>query len=168
MSSVSIRVGESIAIGDDVKIGANTVLIDTDSHSLDWRIRMTSEDRANAKNAPIVIEDGVLIGTGCIILKGVTIGEHTSCYWGVDFRLVKCAYTTYMKHIHQTKCMLQKEYDVNVILKTHPGLSAQSRKTLISRIHHVLNYKNVLRFMKQFVFVELPTRIYGDCGIIEI
>ena len=36
-----------------------------------------SIDCFTAKSKPIVIEDDVLIGTRCIILKGVTIGART-------------------------------------------------------------------------------------------
>lgn len=76
MSSASIWVNESITIGNNVNIGANSTIIDTDAHSLDWRVRMTTEDTFCAKNAPIVIGDGVFIGMGSIVLKGVTIGDH--------------------------------------------------------------------------------------------
>lgn len=34
-------------------------------------------DSRYARSAPIVIEDDVLIGTGCIVLKGVTIGARS-------------------------------------------------------------------------------------------
>ena len=59
--------------------------MDTDAHSLDYRIRNSSSvssdglsvDISSAKSAPIVVENDVLIGTRCIILKGVTIGARS-------------------------------------------------------------------------------------------
>lgn len=36
-----------------------------------------SIDELNAKRAPVVIENDVLIGARCIILKGVTIGARS-------------------------------------------------------------------------------------------
>lgn len=58
--------------------------MDSDAHNLDYRIRASKElidkiskDVLTAKTAPIVIEDDVLIGTRCIILKGVTIGARS-------------------------------------------------------------------------------------------
>lgn len=58
--------------------------MDSDAHNLDYRIRASKEqigqiskDALTAKTAPIVIEDDVLIGTRCIILKGVTIGARS-------------------------------------------------------------------------------------------
>lgn len=77
ISSSCIWVRESVSIGNFVNIGANVVIIDTDAHSLDWRIRMTQDDSRKAKSAPISIGDSVLIGTGSIVLKGVSIGEHS-------------------------------------------------------------------------------------------
>ena len=64
---------ESIAIGDNVTIGANCTIVDTDFHPL------RSEDRRlkpqEAKTAPIVIEEEVFIGMTCLVLKGVRIGR---------------------------------------------------------------------------------------------
>ena len=59
-----------------MKIGANSILIDTDSHSLDYRMRR-SPSTDGGKTMPIVVEDDVLIGANCIILKGVRIGARS-------------------------------------------------------------------------------------------
>lgn len=85
MSSPCIWAKTSITIGNHVKVGGDCIILDTDCHNLDWRIRRSKEvdgckrsiDSATAKSAPIVIEDDVLIGTRCIILKGVTIGARS-------------------------------------------------------------------------------------------
>lgn len=77
ISASSIRAKESITIKDHVKIGADCILLDTDSHNVDYMIRRSAEDYGSSKSAPIVIEEDVLIGTRCIILKGVTIGARS-------------------------------------------------------------------------------------------
>lgn len=85
LSSPCLRAKESITIGNNVNIGADCIIIDTDAHNLDWRIRnggMINPDNPvseteTAVSKPIVIEDDVLIGTRCIILKGVTIGARS-------------------------------------------------------------------------------------------
>jgi len=86
ISSASIRAKDSITIGDNVNIGADVIILDTDAHNLDFRVRRCKKgkdedgfniDSRTAKSAPIVIEDDVLIGTRCIILKGVTIGARS-------------------------------------------------------------------------------------------
>ena len=85
ISSSSIRVKNKIVIGNYVKIGADCILMDTDAHNLDYKVRrenLTNDkgrliDAITAKAAPIIIEDDVLIGTRCIILKGVSIGARS-------------------------------------------------------------------------------------------
>jgi acetyltransferase-like isoleucine patch superfamily enzyme len=58
---------ESIYIGENVKIGPNVVIRDSDNHLI---IR-----EGGTVSAPIRIEDNVWIGLNSVILKGVTIGE---------------------------------------------------------------------------------------------
>ncbi len=64
-TGVSIDCFEDISIGDDVALAKGVVIRDCDSHSIDG-----ARDRA-----PIRIGHHVWIGTGAIVLKGVTIGE---------------------------------------------------------------------------------------------
>ena len=73
MTGGVICAAESITIGDRVAIGANTTIIDTDFHPLDARWRQ--EHPADARTAPIVIEDDVFVGMHCLILKGVRLGQ---------------------------------------------------------------------------------------------
>lgn len=84
ISSACLWAKERITIGNRVKIGGDCILMDTDAHSLDYRLRASNEkiskyskDVYTSASAPIVIEDDVLIGTRCIILKGVTIGARS-------------------------------------------------------------------------------------------
>ncbi len=77
LSSTSIWAHKKITIGNNVKIGGNVTMTDSDSHSLDYQLRRTGADGKDAKTAEIVIGDDVLIGTGCIILKGVHIGPRS-------------------------------------------------------------------------------------------
>jgi acetyltransferase-like isoleucine patch superfamily enzyme len=78
MSATSIVCMEKVLIGNNVRIGGNTVIYDTDFHSLnrEQRVKMV-EDRANTKHAKVMIEDGVFVGAHTTILKGVTIGENS-------------------------------------------------------------------------------------------
>ena len=75
MSSTCIWVHDSVAVGDNVKIGACVLITDTDAHPMDYMARRTSNE--GTKSAPIVIEDDVWVGAHCIILKGVTIGARS-------------------------------------------------------------------------------------------
>lgn len=83
MSSPCLWAKKEIRIDDYVNIGGDCIIMDSDAHNLDWRIRDSlkmfnckeSLDTHTAKCAPIHIGSHVLIGTRCIILKGVTIGD---------------------------------------------------------------------------------------------
>ncbi len=78
ISSATLRAKLEIRFGNHVKIGGDCILLDTDAHNLDYAVhRLPSVDGKTAKSKPIVIEDDVLIGTRCIILKGVTIGARS-------------------------------------------------------------------------------------------
>jgi acetyltransferase-like isoleucine patch superfamily enzyme len=78
MSATSIVCMQKVTIGNNVRLGGNTVIYDTDFHSLVKEERVDeTKDRANVKNAPVVIEDGVFVGAHTTILKGVTIGEDS-------------------------------------------------------------------------------------------
>jgi acetyltransferase-like isoleucine patch superfamily enzyme len=84
ISSACLWAKERITIGDRVNIGGDCIIMDTDAHNLDYRVRSSKEmigksskDSVTAASAPITIEDDVLIGTRCIILKGVTIGARS-------------------------------------------------------------------------------------------
>jgi acetyltransferase-like isoleucine patch superfamily enzyme len=78
MSSTAIVCHEKIEIGDNVKLGGNVVIYDTDFHSLNPKNRLNQiEDIANTKSEPIKIGNNAFIGAHCTILKGVSIGENT-------------------------------------------------------------------------------------------
>lgn len=77
MSSVVLWSHKSISIGNHVDIGANTIIMDSNAHSLDYRNRRKHDTDMKGKiDVPIVIGNDVLIGTNCIILKGVVIGDR--------------------------------------------------------------------------------------------
>jgi len=77
MSNVSLWAKSRISIGNNVKIGADCLIFDSDMHSLDFVLRRDIKtDGVNAKSLPIVICDDVFVGARCIIMKGVTIGER--------------------------------------------------------------------------------------------
>jgi acetyltransferase-like isoleucine patch superfamily enzyme len=76
ISATAIVCAKKITIGDNVKIGGNTVIYDTDFHSLDHVLRADkTKDAANAKNASVNIGNNAFIGAHSTVLKGVTIGE---------------------------------------------------------------------------------------------
>lgn len=67
-SGVSIWCFKNILIGNNVRVGANTLIMDGDAHF---------DDPRTSPPSPIVIEDGVFVGANCVIKKGVTIGANS-------------------------------------------------------------------------------------------
>ncbi len=78
ISNSTIYCTTKITIEDEVVIGGGCKIWDTDFHSLNPNIRLTSLDKGgNIKKSPICIKRNVFIGGGSVILKGVTIGENS-------------------------------------------------------------------------------------------
>lgn len=90
MEGVRIRCVKSISIGSFVAIAGNTIITDNNTHPTDiegWlehRIRVAPNGPGypgfgfgweKSQSAPVVIGNGVWIGAGCLILKGVVIGD---------------------------------------------------------------------------------------------
>lgn len=79
ITSTSIYSQNRVEIGCHILIGANTIIMDTNFHSLDCSIRGTSKEgyqyEGTVNSAPVKIGNHVFIGTRCIINKGVTIGD---------------------------------------------------------------------------------------------
>jgi len=77
MSGTTIVAQKSIIIGDNVKIGGNVCIYDTDFHSLDAQTRADrKEDFLNTNKKDIFISDNVFIGAHSTILKGIHIGKN--------------------------------------------------------------------------------------------
>ena len=78
ISSSAFISHKNIKIGNNVKIGGNSVIYDTDFHSLDYlKRRDKALDFLNKESQEVVIEDDVFIGAHTTILKGVKIGRNS-------------------------------------------------------------------------------------------
>jgi carbonic anhydrase/acetyltransferase-like protein (isoleucine patch superfamily) len=73
-SGITLLAAIKIKIGNNVMIGAHSMIFDTDFHHSDPNKR---QDRTDIPARPVIIEDNVFIGTNCTILKGITIGENS-------------------------------------------------------------------------------------------
>jgi acetyltransferase-like isoleucine patch superfamily enzyme len=67
-SGASISSFLYIKIGNNVRVGANVLITDSDWHSDDYR---------SGENKPVIIHNNVWLGVNSVILKGVTIGENS-------------------------------------------------------------------------------------------
>lgn len=78
ISSACIWAIDRIEIGNNVLIGGDSLIVDSDFHSLNYLDRRNEElDVQNRVSKSVVIEDDVLIGTRVVILKGVHIGARS-------------------------------------------------------------------------------------------
>lgn len=73
MTGGTICAAEGIIIGNNVAVGANTTITDTDFHAVDSKQRRL--ESFGGSTSAIVIEDDVFIGMNCLVLKGVRIGQ---------------------------------------------------------------------------------------------
>ncbi len=73
LNGTAIISEEEIIFGNRIMIGANTVIMDTNSHNVPYKNRLKSWDKIVRR--PVKIEDDVWIGANCFILKGVTVGK---------------------------------------------------------------------------------------------
>ena len=69
-SNSTVIVAEKIVFGNDVMIGRNVVIYDSDHHQI-----IDEEDKVTNRPAPVVIEDHVWLATNVLVLKGATIGK---------------------------------------------------------------------------------------------
>lgn len=77
ISGGSICAATSVDIGSHCLIGANVTISDTDFHPIKPENRRYNKNYKDILSAAIIIERNVFIGTGTIILKGVSIGENS-------------------------------------------------------------------------------------------
>jgi acetyltransferase-like isoleucine patch superfamily enzyme len=76
ISNSSIYCVEKIKIGNNVLIGGDCKIYDTDFHSI-LAINRLKTPEVDIKSKPVLIQNNVFIGTGSIILKGVNIGKNS-------------------------------------------------------------------------------------------
>ncbi|MDC0604961.1 acyltransferase [Amylibacter sp.] len=80
ISNCALTCAEHIQIGNDVNVGADTIISDTDFHSLnaDERIgRRFGQTKEIVKTKPIKIGNKCFLGMRVVVLKGTDIGERS-------------------------------------------------------------------------------------------
>lgn len=75
-SGVVICAAISVKIGNGCLFGSGVTISDTDFHSLGLNNRRYNKEWSQIKRSPVNICDGVFIGSGAIILKGVNLGKN--------------------------------------------------------------------------------------------
>jgi acetyltransferase-like isoleucine patch superfamily enzyme len=86
-------VGKRISIGRDTVISGETVVMDSNGHRTDFASRMMKEPPRDEEVRPVIIGNGVWIGTRCMIFPGVKIGDGSVVAAGSVVRSHVPAYT---------------------------------------------------------------------------
>ena len=76
ISNVSICSYSFVKIEDNVYIGGDVRIYDTDFHSMNYDKRISDNDN-DVCSKPVVIKSGSFIGASAIVLKGVIIGKYS-------------------------------------------------------------------------------------------
>ena len=76
LSNSTIVCLQSVTLEDDVFIGGDSKIYDTDFHSLDPRERL-GPGNPGARTAPVVVHRRAFVGGHAILLKGSSVGEAT-------------------------------------------------------------------------------------------
>lgn len=76
ISNSALFAAKSIILEENVMIGGNCVIYDSDFHSLNYHERIKENDN-DINVQPVIIKRGAFIGAHSIILKGVSIGEES-------------------------------------------------------------------------------------------
>lgn len=75
ISGGGICAAEEVIIGNNILLGSNVFITDTDFHPLNPQARR--HNHKNILSKKVIIKDNVFIGMNSIVLKGVTIGENS-------------------------------------------------------------------------------------------
>jgi len=73
----SICAALRVSLGKECLLGANVTIADTDFHAIKPSGRRFNGNLLEIGAAAVRVEDNVFIGTGAIVLKGVTIGKNS-------------------------------------------------------------------------------------------
>lgn len=76
MSGSTLLARDKIIIGDNVLLGANCTITDSEHHSLNVNDRISGKSDS-ILTRPVSIGDNVWLGMNVIVLKGVSIGDNT-------------------------------------------------------------------------------------------
>ena len=76
MSGSTLLARDKIIIGDNVLLGANCTITDSEHHSLNVKDRISGKSDS-ILTMPVSIGNNVWLGMNVIVLKGVSIGDNT-------------------------------------------------------------------------------------------
>lgn len=87
--------------------------------------------------------------------------------WTIDSKLVNYLYKIYLKKIDLMKQYLKKEFNIDIIIKHHPGIKRRNN-SLIERIKGKIMFFSSLSNIRMFLLSAIPSRLYKKSNIVTI
>lgn len=91
-------------------------------------------------------------------LKEVNISVY-GC-WGISDRLVDFLYHKYLVEIDKTKTFLREKYGLDILIKSHPGVTDNGTK----KINFHISWKR----LKTIFYFSIPSKLYGHKNLFKI
>lgn len=90
-----------------------------------------------------------------------TIKINVYHQWGIDDVLVKQLYYPYLKVVDKYKTLINSRYGIDILIKHHPGVDIKDKKNMsVFRMLSKLWKIFTPQFLRNYLFVVLPTRLY--------
>lgn len=82
-------------------------------------------------------------------LKQVNINVYAT--WGIQDKLVDLLYDKYLYSIDQMKSFMRENYDIDVVIKSHPGVTKSAKRKR--------SYKIIWKKIKNIALLSIPYRL---------
>lgn len=87
--------------------------------------------------------------------------------WGIDHNFVKSLYSDYLKRIDCIKDMLQKTYNLEILIKRHPVRTGDN-PTIMERIKNVFRNITNIEYVRHYFLSSMPKILNKEHNIMMI
>lgn len=91
---------------------------------------------------------------------------NTENTWGISKSMINSVYIPYLKHLNQTKGLLEKRFGIKVLIKEHPGYK-KAKTSLSHKLKVLLVVFSSKKGMRDLLNKTIPFCIYRRLGILE-
>lgn len=97
-----------------------------------------------------------------------TININIYHYWGIDQALVKQLYLPYLQHINRTKDMLYHNFNINTLIKIHPGNKEQIKVPIKKKLRNIIKILKSRQELNIRFLRILPSKLLAKRNIVNI
>lgn len=88
--------------------------------------------------------------------------------WKASKEIIDHLYVPYLRHLRNNKQMLKTKYNVDVLIKKHPGFSPKiANKGVLERLYNIFINKRFLHSLRINIEINIPKRLFGKYAIIN-